>query len=305
VPNSHPTRSILILSALFAVVLCRGSSAADPVKFFDPKNAPPKKGGAEGLGSWKNCLDQFQAQPRGKFDKAPKRTYSLEDSECFPDTLYTWRTAQGVEDFRKVFQGLRRPYLPRAIYAHANPIATFAYGEENVRIKLKPEVRFAVSTGALIHGNPQNNIDEYCDYVPAYKKGRERTTVIVQYWDAGRGATGVDYVICSPEVIQSWSRGMPRHYDEMAAAYLWLSRIDITATPPLWIPYVWINNRPALFDTDIDGKDWSKNRLQTNLSAIRTVAEKNEGEIQGRGNVPVDAVEHFSTQRRSYWRWAN
>lgn len=262
-----------------------GDPAQDAaLRLFDPGNVPPAEGG---LGAWRGCMDA----DRDLHPVASKDGQLLE--ECLPDTLYTWGPAQKLESLRKEAPPSSSRWsdsFEKAVFTHINPSATFGYGEMTFRIKLKPGTRFLRMSYAG------------CDKLT---HAQLKDTVIVNFWSSGYGEggvvhwkSGVDYILCGPGPIQSWSYGTKEHYDEIVRSLLWLKNGRQDSD---WLPYTRQNGKGELFDSGADRLDWSRARLFANLARMRRIIEEKRGSISFAPGVSPDTAGHYTTGKPVYW----
>ena len=124
--------------------------------------------------------------------------------------------------------------------------------------------------------------------------------VSVQIWKAPQNdGIGVDYVLCSPGPIQSWSFGTKDGYDEIVNAQLWLNNHTQIRD---WLPW----SRSLLTgkeDLYTDYAPFTREHLKNNLMNMRESIINNKGGIFSAPNQTPDPVIHFSTMRSVYWNW--
>lgn len=176
------------------------------------------------------------------------------------------------------------------IFSHINPLATFGYGPIAFRIKLKPSVKFKIFNGSY---DPQSN------YIcTQYSLEEQMSTVIVRIWN-NENLTGVDYILCSPQVIHSWSYNTKAHYDEIVASLSWNNDVEGRNN---WIPYTYLNHQSQLFNFNIDGHDWSPEILKYRMDKMQSKAAKGEGLIFYAPTADDKSEKfHFKTKRPIYW----
>ncbi len=105
--------------------------------------------------------------------------------ECAPDVLYSWQPDDEID-----WNAFTRSPLPKGyLYTFRTPLATFGYGDVQIRIKLKAGVRFRYISSDQRH----------CD---SYSSEERSSTVFVAYLD---WIAATDYILCSPDVVESWS----------------------------------------------------------------------------------------------------
>lgn len=122
--------------------------------------------------------------------------------KCEPDTLYSWGSVDKLSRLKEMARASSWRGKWPVLYTARSAVSTFGYGPIPVRIKLKPGLVFL-----RIDANHRQAI---CDGPIAQI---ERT---VFYSSEGFE----DWLICSAEVIQSWSYGTKPHYDEIVRDYV-------------------------------------------------------------------------------------
>jgi hypothetical protein len=283
-----------LLAGLTLVILLSGVNAqADAswdtvLKLFNtadlykPTDTPGTGGGYYG---WLKCFNSnFYSQP-----------VTLDGNglipECQPDTLYSWGFRGKLQEFKSLMTANRRwdQAFSQMLFAHINPIATFAYGDVALRMKLKPGTKF------LYYGADQLQFNQYCSQL--LNADTISNTVIVRAW-SHQGVTGVDYILCSTEPVESWSYDTKKHYDEIVASQLWNNNVSTTQG---WVPYAKAGYSAEYFDCGLDNEDWSQAHLLKNLSVMQSKAEEGQGQILFAEGVPHSPSRHFSTNRPIYW----
>lgn len=118
---------------------------------------------------------------------------------CEPTVLYSWLTAKDVIDTGDARWPLRRG--PSAFF-HRTPLATFLYGQYSYRVKLKPGVRFKI-----------DDPNDWNAHAGCKHPEKEMKDTVYLWNDEKVGFT--EYVLCSMGPVESWSFGMPEHFEEM------------------------------------------------------------------------------------------
>ena len=258
------------------------------LQLFDLKDTlpEPKPENGNDFFKWRSCLDS-------DFDNHPIGTLNQSElpSECSPDVLYSWGNHYKLEMLQREAgpnnQGWNRPFS-KEIYTHINPVATSGYGDMAFRFKLKPNLRYFLYT----EDNLDTDDNSLCEQFSRAEQGR---TIVVRTWRAGN-SSGVDYLLCSPQAIESWSTNTKNHYDEIINAYQWTQ-----SHPTDWIPYLSLRHQPVLFGPQVDGVVWTPDLLLGKLQSIQAKASSGQGLIVYGPGVPVDEARHFKTQHPSYW----
>lgn len=211
----------LILLKLLALILAlaapiqsqanvteRGGSSRgfrDYLHLFFPNRTNPLVGN-----SLRSCTNEAQADQPVKTD-----AHGNIIEECLPDTLYSWGSLAKIR-WLESFMGEMgwSPEFPKNrdyIDTVANPTGSFGYGLYSIRIKLKPTVKFLSCLG----------FTTTCEDLP---EAARKDTVIASAWGGGGSpSAALEYVICSPSVVESWSYGMPEHYDEIVKDVKWIT----------------------------------------------------------------------------------
>ncbi|MBG08225.1 MAG: hypothetical protein CME68_05665 [Halobacteriovoraceae bacterium] len=142
--------------------------------------------------------------------------------ECALDTLYTWQ-GQWTIDFLnknmrpdKVFPIPSNKRKETIMFFWRSPIPTFGYGDYNLRIKLKSDVKF------LFVGGKRN---------PCLKLKERKKTVFVR---VSQGLSELsEYILCNSSSVDSWSYGTKEHYIEALADLNWM----VHKNKSEWEPY--------------------------------------------------------------------
>lgn len=211
--------------------------------------------------------------------------YGLLVEGCLPDTLYSWGNFQKLDYYRKNFKSnMDWPkFLARDLYLSSSPISTFGYGPIPIRLKLKEGIKYKLQKGS-------SNALQCKDLSEVEKLD----TLIINQW-SGIRRTGLDYIICSMNLVSSWSFAMPEHYDEMVRELQWIEDHNDTEyelyTKSLGVKELW--------GVDLDGFDFSKETFLNYLGMIRQLAEVGGGEIHNNGN--SSQIDHFKTNYPIYF----
>jgi hypothetical protein len=278
---------------LFFAPLKEREAAVDELKTL-PQNyheafSPPEAGEQVGF-AWKDCAD-------------PKKSYFLVKNqdgyvvpECVPDTLYSWGGAAKVEWYRDHLSDKPWPeQLERSLYTTSSAAATFGYGPIPMRFKIKKGTRFKFFANASPY--------QCDDYVKKnlVNKDELKNTVIVRYELRDSGLAFLDYIICSANVIDSWSYGTPENYDEILADVNWMSSKDFK----LWEGYSKQSGHDDFIGNDIDGDgmgtDFSQKTLQRRMNFLWFVAHHQLGHVYFPPGSSAKREEHFATSRPIYF----
>jgi hypothetical protein len=289
--------SALLFVLLSSLISSRVDGASNTVwhdpllRLYDPSNATPPYIGTEG---WADCIDTATY----RFPVATDAAGQLKEM-CQPDTVYSWGGSKKLEVFREFSSGAceEDKCFTRPIFTHINPITTFGFGDIQLRIKLKPGTRFEITRLGFSNNAPWFSCE-------AWSKDRRENTISIQIWKADvNDGIGVDYVLCSPGPIQSWSVWTRDGYDEIVNAQLWLNNNTNVRD---WLP--WSRSlRTGEEDMYANGSGtlgFTHERLKNDLLNWRGAVERKEGGVYYPPNAaPSDPAAHFSTARKVYWNW--
>lgn len=268
--------------------------AANPDAAAEPAAAPAQN---SGYGDWQKCVMPTNMYlPMGN----SRETGEL-DPNCRPDTLYSWgpdlklasflacasSTGEGCDLAKraKVAAQLWKETFPRAVFATINPLPTFGYGDLMFRIKLKPGTKFVFKI------DPSGSAYDLCKNVPAEQA---KDSVIVRNWHIGR-LYGLDYVLCGPGPIHSWSVGTKQGYEELKKSYEW------TRSHKDWITYVSSKEQRSYLYLNLDKMDFSEKHLKKNFKTMQKMIEKGESGVFYAPGTEKRMSDHFASAKKSYW----
>jgi hypothetical protein len=217
-------------------------------------------------------------------------------SACAPDTLYAWHTdeqlnlairSESVSTLLKLKARSTRSFLWRT------PVGSFGYGPRAVRLKLKPNVKFVK---VEFDNRDCQTLKE------TYNVGK--TVFTHASADIGNGDYS-EYIICSDDVVESWSTDMSFAAQEMSKDYARVKAqeqagtknydslfgTDASTKPPWSIDQNWDNS----FQTT----DWSEDGLQTNIA--RAKAHSGEGRVYFDPQAVPSLWNHFATTTPGYF----
>lgn len=285
-------------AAAFAVQTMYPQTKATLV-FFDKQNMYPADnadGSTSAFFSWTSCTRPGSGQSMTKTvggELAP---------ECRPDTLYTWQTNEGFQEFSDAASGSswQTSFGRGAIFTHINPVATWGYADgaaNQIRIKLRPNVKFKVLGLSEPH-----NFGDYCGLMAADER---QTTVVIRVFELG-----TDYILCSPAVIESWSANTKQAYDEIVASTLWYFNQSAKHN---WVPYRELlpsdsttSSVAPLFISDdtgsvFDGHDFSQLVFAQMMNQNRESTLKYPPAFNYAPDVAPNPRAHFATSHPIYW----
>lgn len=235
------------------------------------------------------CMDEDNDQGWGGNGK--KYGHMKEDgskqllSQCRPDTLYSWGDENKFRVLREQMSG--DAWKPiRAIFTTPGAVATFNYGPIPLRIKLRPGVKFKRTDSHYSCGYDGRVTEEQRETV-YYRKDEYK-----------------DWVICSTDVIESWSHSMPQHYDEIIKD---LRDHRRRPGPENVIYYYYLqNDKKTIFTEDaLDGRSgYTEKVLKDFLRQFVRRVRENKGEVFYNPKTPPErrtVEEHFRTDRPLYF----
>ncbi len=123
---------------------------------------------------------------------------------CTPEFLYSWQNKDVLIKARSNPNG-KLLFPTGYIYFFRTPVGTLGYGNAVLEVKLNPNVQWKFSTSRY-----------FCDG----KNPAEKNSIWAIYrkeWDGVVDWT--EYIVCSPEVFQSWSFGTPEIKERMKLEY--------------------------------------------------------------------------------------
>ncbi len=289
----------------------------------------PLSGSAVAPNPWKEC-----ANPRLFGHPLTVADDGTIAADCLPDTLYSWNT-RGAIDFLRRTNGARtwKDLIAgdAGVYFSASPAATFGYGAMDesggyaIRAKLRPGVKFKFLDFAPEKLEPPGPpvppkegfvLRAFPNPVCAARPIPEaNTTVYVHYWNyksapgeefpAGLQEAGLEYVVCSLSVLESWSFGTREFYDELVRDVRRFASADAPASAPSYIRRSeGGGTRPRIFDILSDGHPFTQLHLANVFRRQFTLALRNEGEIfvnPEAGRVSELRRRHFETDKPSWF----
>lgn len=183
--------------------------------------------------------------------------------ECAPEVLYTW-----TEDDLEKDPALAKDFLEGAgfRYTWRTPIATFGYGTNLLRIKLKKTTRFKLVR------------PEVRDCRTLSEEEKDQFVIVSPYYLADRDIYFTDYVICSSKVAHSWSMGTMASYLEAQNEYSYVKN-NFTESDFFYDAYMWKARRKRIIypkyieyfiPSDVqDDWSWTKEALDFKLETIK------------------------------------
>lgn len=262
-------------------------------------------------------------------DLFPFKKFDCEDSQrfyhgtvleggklkCQPDTLYSWGPAEKTSDLKAAGWGI--PFWTRMvegkmrhtpIFATTDPVGSFGYGPYAIRIKLKKGVRFKHDL------NNSLSAYQYCDEDHMSAEAAQNT-VVVRYlsipggWPdkfnkqhPGHTGSALDFIICGPGPIHSWSYGTKQHLEEILRNQKVYAELK-NSMGNEWYKYMEYYGKQDgidIFDTyNIDGKNFSFAFYEQNIARHRqSIVSGASGVFYSPGTAKSG---HFETDFRFYY----
>lgn len=207
--------------------------------------------------------------------------------ECQPDTLYSWGPALKKDSLETWMGNDAWVTSMRPLFMTRSPVATFGYGPIPVRIKLKPNLNWVYTSQA----------HSICGSVSESDK---QTTVYYRTMNWSGNIHLLDYIICSPGPIASWSYGLKEHYDEIVKDYNWIRKKEDRE----FELYLSGGNQLQYLYGGIDGHDFSEYSLIRYLGIMQSMIKNNSGKVHFNPDIPKDqrtTSEHFKTSIPIYY----
>jgi len=236
--------------------------------------------------TWKDCelKDKGGATMPFDFSVSPPRFVP----ECAPDTLYAWRSAKEVDSLvwhaQNDMPGLMK--VAHVFYFWRTPLATYGYGTRQIRIKLKPDVKF-----------------EFVDSGSRGCYGSRATapgTVYVSYlsWLDGWN----EYWICNNDAIESWSTQTLEGNWEITAEKSWVESHQMDEYDQIRHQRN-CNDCPVFHMSITDPHtSWEKNAFDSLMEMDRKATEANPvGSIFFAPGTPASRLRHFQTKTPGYF----
>jgi hypothetical protein len=212
--------------------------------------------------------------------------------QCAPDTLYNWMKPEYVEKHVQSKESGRQQCLKvyGAHFAWRTPLGSHGYGRDSIRIKLKSDTKFFLI----------DDLQRECDYLKAQYPEIYKKTV----WAAHHvGLNGYhEYLICSMNVVDSWSTGTSEHLLEMENEAAWIKKEIRNGTSH----YDKLNRSikhlayEGAIDS-IDNVDWSEASLEKAFELHREKIKTKRDRLFSCTKQPPDRNFHFSTNHPNYF----
>lgn len=201
---------------------------------------------------------------------------------CHPDTLYSWGIQAKLDYLKAAMGNGRWKNTFRTLYASRSAVATDGYGPIPVRFKIRSDAKWK-----KVPDGPHFTCDNVKD---------PENTIYYYTWTGGYGV-GLDYAICSPQVLASWSYATPEHYDEIVKDFLYLTNPSVPDSKrEMYVhgdgDYI------TTWSVDFDGHDFSKATLKSSLVGMQRMINAKSGDIYYNPNIrssEKNRESHFST----------
>jgi hypothetical protein len=281
------TKFIFIFLLTFASFVWAGAASPDKqIRDGDRYNVwfPQKQKLAVGY-TYKKCEDS--TRHRHLIENTPDGGVLSKD--CVPDTLYSWGDLAKLNWFKQNLSGDQwTGRLPRELFTTQSPSGSFGYGPIAARFKIKPHVKYVVRR--MDTNRPCSSASDE----------EANNTVYVISWE-WYSNNGLDYVICSTNVIESWSYDTKEHYDEVASDATWVlshkpNEYSLYAsTPAGW----WYWNQAAI--TSENNYSFEQQNFDHFLAGWIRAMAGGDGNIYYNKGVPKDRGRHFRTSHPIYY----
>jgi hypothetical protein len=192
--------------------------------------------------------------------------------DCKPDVLYSWGPEIKLKTIRQDLQDGTNWNKPlnggRSVWVTISPISTYAYGPIPIRFKFKPQAKF-------INDFVENAVVEHTGGL-------------------------MDFLFDNANVLESWSFGMPQHYDEIVKDILQFAKTTDVVT---YSGYR--GNEPDYKNIYIAGvverRAQNEATLRENLTLMIRMILENKGEVHYASGVTHSVQKHFATDHPTYF----
>ncbi len=220
---------------------------------------------------WRNCIDDLEGGH-------PIRALET-NSACRGDTFYSWGSLKKIDSLKSVMGIKPWQNKMQALYLARTPIGSFGYGLYAVRVKVRADVQW-----------------KRIDYgVTPCSTGDIDKTIFFRTKQVYESSL-FDIIICSPQVIESWSYGTKEHYDEIVKDVEW----TINKKRSEDITEMYINDPKFLNAQGIDGMDFRIEGITSRLKAHLKISQENTGEVFAHPLLK-SKHEHFLTNYSIYF----
>lgn len=217
--------------------------------------------------------------------------------ECSPDTLYSWGGTDKLKWYADTLKdGSAWPEkLPRALFTSHSAAGSFGYGQVPLRFKIKPHVKIKLA---------YNLAGFTCaDHVNSgfIKSEDLKTTIIGRVNNRSDGFSFMEYIICSANVIESWSYVSKEHFDEILKDYNWMTTKDFKD----WDAYSKRSGKDDFVGNNVDanelGTDFRPEAYAHRMSFLRFLTENSFGQVSAPAGAADAKAKHFQTAKPIYF----
>ena len=239
--------------------------------------------------AWKSCEEKATSY------NLTKNQDGVITPECSPDTLYSWGSFEKINWYRQNLKPGKNwsGTLERSLFTVSMPASTFGYGAIPMRFKLKKNTRIKLLK------NPSVNTCEGYLNDGSLTQAELKNTIIARYDDSiGNDLSLFEYIVCSSDVIESWSYSTPEHFDEILKDNQWKT----TQNYYFWEGYFKKNGVDQYIDADIGdpGVDFSVESFTNRMTALKRFIRSGYGEVISR-NPSLTRATHFQTAHPIYF----
>jgi hypothetical protein len=248
-----------------------------------------------GMQYWKQCQDSERK------NHLTKNQNGYLVPECAPDTIYSWGNVEKINTLALLLRNNADwpKQFSQALFASHSAAATFGYGQMPLRIKVKPNVKYAFMESA-------RTID--CKEMIAYgitTESEMQNTIFARYESRQYGlfqtVSWFEYFICSPQVIESWSFATQEHYDEILRDAKWMTN----QKQDEWIGYAKFGQSNVFFDHSLDkgslGTDFSKDSFMRSMHFLKVLTEQGFGGVSTPRDGAAKTMQHYQTKKPIYF----
>ena len=207
------------------------------------------------------------------------------EPECAPDTLYSW---QSVETIKKYYAGTQSPTQlfnlnGHALYTAREPVGTFGYGRDSLRLKLKPGAKFVLVDS--------EKVDKNCASFKAKGYDVDHSIFVT------KGMS--EYIFCSDQPVESWSVDSALHLQEIKDDLDWIEKHSSEKSFDSYTR----GQCPWTYEFDVwhGHTDWNKSTLEINMALIKMKIDEQKGAVNYRKDEIPSLWKHFSTQQPGYF----
>lgn len=220
---------------------------------------------------WRNCIDDLDGG---------HPILALEtNSACRGDTFYSWGSLSKIESLKSVMSNTSWQKKMQPLYLARTPIGSFGYGLYAVRVKVRADVQWKrIDYGVIPCSTGDIDKTIFFRTKPVYESSL------------------FDIIVCSPQVIESWSYGTKEHYDEIVKDVEWTINMKRSED----ITEMYINDPKFLNAQGIDGMDFRIEGLNPRLRAHLKISLENTGEVFAHPLLKRKH-EHFQTNYSIYF----